>query len=58
MKLFNNNSRYPYRKWIEYDFSYVLAYGLPLLLMLSFIIPTMFIVRSLVYEKEKKLKVC
>ncbi|KAI6653359.1 hypothetical protein LOD99_3579 [Oopsacas minuta] len=48
--------QYPYRKYIEYDFSMALAYGLPLLLMLSFIIPTMFIVRSLVYEKEKKLK--
>lgn len=49
--------RFPYPHYIHDNFVLVIQTGLPLLLMLSLVFTALNIVRDVVYEKEKKLKV-
>lgn len=49
--------RFPYPDYTHDNFVLVIQTSLPLLLMLSLIITALNIVRDVVYEKEKKLKV-
>lgn len=49
--------RFPYPDYIHDKFVLVIQTGLPLLLMLSLVFTALNIVRDVVYEKEKKLKV-
>jgi ATP-binding cassette subfamily A (ABC1) protein 3 len=49
--------RYPYPPYLEDKYLFALQGWLPLLIMLSFIYPAINITKSVVYEKEKRLKV-
>lgn len=49
--------RYPYPPYLEDKYLFALQAWLPLLIMLSFIYPAINITKSVVYEKEKRLKV-
>jgi len=49
--------RFPYPDYIHDNFVLVIQSSLPLLLMLSLVFTALNIVRDVVYEKEKKLKV-
>lgn len=49
--------RFPYPPYLEDKYLFALQVWLPLLIMLSFIYPALNITKSVVYEKEKKLKV-
>ena len=49
--------RFPYPEYIRDPFILAIQQSLPLLLMLSLIFTALNIVRDIVYEKEKKLKV-
>ena len=49
--------RFPYPDYIHDKFALVIQYSLHLVLMLSLVFTALNIVRDLVYEKEKKLKV-
>jgi ATP-binding cassette subfamily A (ABC1) protein 3 len=50
--------RFPYPDYIEDNFIIVIQQTLPQLLMLSLIFTALCIVRDIVHEKERKLKVC
>ena len=50
-------NRYPYPKRIEDPFITVIQSSFPLLLMISLVFTAINIVKNIVYEKEKKLKV-
>jgi ATP-binding cassette subfamily A (ABC1) protein 3 len=49
--------RFPYPPYIDDDFLLALQGYLPLIFVLSFIYPVINISKSIVYEKEKRLKV-
>lgn len=49
--------RFPYPPFISDPFLVAIQYQLPLLLMLSFIYTSLTIIRAVVQEKERKLKV-
>jgi len=48
--------RFPYPPYIEDKYLFALQAWLPLLMMLSFVYPVINITKSIVYEKEKRLK--
>ena len=50
-------NRYPYPQRIEDPFITVIQSSFPLLLMISLVFTALNIVKNIVYEKEKKLKV-
>jgi ATP-binding cassette subfamily A (ABC1) protein 3 len=50
--------RFPYPAFIDDKFLFALQGWLPLIILLSFIYPVINITKSVVYEKEKRLKVC
>ena len=52
-----NMRRYPYPPYIDDKFLIALQGWLPLIFLLSFIYPVINISKSIVYEKEKRLKV-
>ena len=52
-----NMNRYPYPKYVDDKFIVIIQQSLPLLLMLSLVFTALNIVRDIVYEKERKLKV-
>lgn len=49
--------RMPYPKYIDDKYLVALQSWLPFVLLISYIYPAINIVKSVVYEKEKKLKV-
>jgi len=49
--------RFPYPPYLEDRYLFALQIWLPVSIMLSFIYPALNITKSVVYEKEKKLKV-
>ena len=49
--------RFPYPSYADDKFLVALQGWLPLIIMLSFIYPALNIVKSIVHEKEKRLKV-
>jgi len=50
--------RFPFPPYVRDSFVLVIQQQLPFVVMLSFILCAMQIVRDLVYEKERRLKVC
>ena len=48
--------RFPYPQYEEDGYLYAIQFGLPLLLMLSYMYSALTIVRNVVHEKERKLK--
>lgn len=48
--------RFPYPRYLEDRFIYAIQFGLPLLLMLSFVFTALSITRDIVHEKERRLK--
>ena len=50
--------RFPYPSYIDDNFVLVIQQQLPLILMLSFVYSALSIVKDVVHEKERKLKVC
>ena len=50
--------RMPYPAFIDDKYLVALQAWLPLILLLSYLYPAVNIVKSVVYEKEKRLKVC
>eukprot|EP00041_Stephanoeca_diplocostata_P037453 m.1419052 g.1419052 ORF g.1419052 m.1419052 type:complete len:1793 (-) comp25039_c0_seq8:263-5641(-) len=49
-------NRFPYPAYVKDGFLYAIQFGLPLLLMLSFMYTALTITRNVVHEKERRLK--
>ncbi len=49
-------NRFPYPEYLQDGFLYAIQFGLPLLLMLSFLFTALNITREIVHEKERRLK--
>lgn len=50
--------RFPYGPYYDDKYLFALQAWLPMIIMLSYIYPVINITKSIVYEKEKRLKVC